>query len=293
MVVVKKLTGMWRLVWRIWRTIVTLRLVGPDYEFQVWGDPPLIYLDHWAVRRLSENPLLGDRFLGAFRHRGTMMFSLMNVVEIARDASPQRAQQIRDFLEKLGPYWVPMTIDPLRVIDAEETGATPGNAHACISSGFLRDPHFARRLTRGPVSLAHVVDLTRGPDGDELKQATDLDTARLRQNIQEWRDAYAKDPRELDGKYPLLKLDRAKPMRSIYYGLVRYSIVDTFAFNDNHARDLLHAIAAVRCAEMVTLDGHWAAQVRKLKLPRNFVQVYTESELDELLTDLEATPAMR
>ena len=69
--------------------MVTWHQVGEDYEFVIEAQPPLIYLDHWAVRRLSENPVYGNRFLTAFKHRGTVMFSLMNVTEIARDASPR------------------------------------------------------------------------------------------------------------------------------------------------------------------------------------------------------------
>jgi hypothetical protein len=78
--------------------MVTWRPAGKDYEFEVWSEPPLIYLDHWALRRLSENQTLGERFLAAFKNRGTVMFSLMNVVEIARDPVARRAEQIRDFL---------------------------------------------------------------------------------------------------------------------------------------------------------------------------------------------------
>ncbi len=273
--------------------MVTWRPSGPDYEVEISVEPPLMYLDHWALRRLSEKPALGDRFLGAFRHRGTVMFSLMNVVEIARDASPHRAQEVRKFLERLGSHWVPMTIDPLWIIDAEETGKTPHGTHPCVSVGFLTDPAFAARLTTGAVSLVHVVDLTRGRDGDELIRATDRNTAALRHGIQDRRDAYAASPLELDKKYPLLPFDATKPMRGIYYALARYTITDTFTLNDNHVRDLFHAIASVRCAQMVTLDAHWAAQVRKLKLPSTFVKVYSEAEFDKFLADLEAAPATR
>lgn len=268
-------------------------MVGDGVEFEVWSERPLLYLDHWALRRLSENSALGDRFLLAFQRRGTVMFSLMNVVEIARDASESRASQIRDFLGKLGPHWMPMTIDPLRIIEAEETGRTPDGVHPCVSAGFLRDPKFAARLTEGPVSLVHVVDLTRGPDGDELRHDTDRDTSRLRRHIQDWRIAHATDPREVDAKFPRLQFDSNRPMRGIYHGLARYTIIDTFTFDDNHARDMFHAMASVRCADMVTLDAHWSGQVGKLRLPTDFVRVYTEGELDAFLADLEAAPATR
>jgi hypothetical protein len=293
MVVVKKIGGLKDFLRRVWRTLATLRLVGPDYEFEVWEEPPLLYLDHWALRRLSENRQLGQRFLAAFEHRGTLMFSLMNVLEIARDASPQRASQVRSFLEKIEVHWVPMTIDPLRIVDAEETATTPDGNHACISVGFITDPRFARRLTSGQVSLAHVVDLTRGAHGSQLRQENEADEKRLLDHLMDWRDAYAANPKVLDRKFPLLDFDPAKPTRGIYYGLARYTITDSFGVNGNHARDLFHAIASVRCAEMVTLDAHWTAQVAKLKLPFDFVRVYSESEFARFLADLEALPPTR
>ena len=273
--------------------MITFQWVAQEARFEVWAERACIYLDHWALRRLSENPTLGNRFLVAFKHRGTVMFSLMNVAEIARDESPQRARQIRDFLAQLGPHWFPMTIDPFRIINAEETGEVPDGLPPCASVEFLTDPQFAARLATGPLSLAHVVDLTFGPGGDDLRRVTNQNTAKLLQGIQVWRGEHARNPKELDNKYPLLDFDPARPMRGIYYRLARYTITDTFTLNDNHARDLFHAVASVHCGEMVTLDAHWAGQVRKLKLPANFVQVYSEAELDQFLAELEAAPPTR
>jgi hypothetical protein len=274
--------------------MVTCRTRESDYEFEISVEPPLIYLDHWgALRRLSENPALGDRFLGAFAHRGTVMFSLMNAAEIARDASPDRARQIRAFLDRLGPYWVPMTIDPHRIIAAEETGTVADGMRPCVSVEFLTDPVFATRLATGPVSLAHVVDLTRRPDGEELIQATDRNADLLLRGIQDRRNAYAANPSDLDKTCPLLPFNDKKPMRGIYYALARFTITDTFTLDRNHARDLFHAIASVRCAQMVTLDAHWAAQVRKLRLSPGFVRVYSEKDFDTFLADIETTPSTR
>jgi hypothetical protein len=58
----------------------------------------------------------------------------------------------------------------MRLIDAEETDWIRDANHPCVSVGFLSDPKFARRLTTGEVSLAHVVDLTRGSDGDAIRR---------------------------------------------------------------------------------------------------------------------------
>ena len=273
--------------------MVMVQPKGQDYEFEIWTESPCIYLDHWALRRLSENHVFGDRFLSAFKHRGTVMFSVMNAAEIARDLSSQRAHEIRDFLEKLGPHWFPMTIDPLRIINAEETGKTPDGLAPCASGEFLKDPHFARRLATGPVSLACVVDLVYGPGGDDLRRVTAENMNQLWKAFEGHRDKYAKNQKSLANKFPLREFDATKPMLGIYHGLARYTIKDTFPLNVNHMRDLFHAMVSVHSAEMVTLDAHWVGQVGKLKLPSDFVHVYKEAELTQFLADLEAAPATR
>jgi hypothetical protein len=46
-------------------------------------------------------------------------------------------------------------------------------------------------------------------------------------------------------------------MRYTYNNIGRFTINATFKLDDNHMRDIFHAIAAVHCADMVTLDPHW------------------------------------
>ena len=154
------------------------------------------------------------RLLEAFQQHGTLMFSLMNVVEIASDRETMRSAQIRDLLEQVGPHWVPLTIDPLRIMKAEDTGTTPDGVHPCVSHAFLTDERFLDRLTKGTPTLAHVVDLTRGCSGTEIRVQAEADTTELKANIEDWRDARKADKRALDGelnaRFPKKVFDRAK-----------------------------------------------------------------------------------
>jgi hypothetical protein len=235
--------------------MITIKRVAPGaHSITINCREPRIYLDHWAIRRISEDPARKARFLAALKTNGTVLFSLMNVVEIASDQEPTRSSEIRQFLAEIGPYWMPVTINPLRILDAEETGQRPADGFApCVSSAFLTDKMF---MARAEVSatLAHVVDLTRGQPGDDLRTGTELDTGRLQANIQEWRDKRTKDKatieKDLNKKYPKKKFDAAKPMRFIYHGLARLTITDGFTLDDNHMRDLYHACCAV------ALRGH-------------------------------------
>src|SRR5687768_2964955 len=166
--------------------MITIKRLAPGaHSITINCREPRIYLDHWAIRRIAEDPARRARFLAALKTKGTVLFSLMNVVEIASDQEPTRSAQIRGFLEQLGPYWMPVTIDPLRVLDAEETSVPPADGFSpCVSSAFLADEDFMARAVVS-ATLAHVVDLTRGTAGDKLRTGAELDTGRLQANIQE------------------------------------------------------------------------------------------------------------
>ena len=208
--------------------MLRFKRVGEHYEFSIGARPPLIYLDHWAVRKLSKQGEVRDRFIAAFKHRGTLMFSLMNVVEIARDVSPERTAEIRSLLEEVGANWAPMTIDPMRILAAEEVSNPEGGVHPCVSAAFLGDPEFCQGLVEGGVSLVHCVDLTRAGAGRAVKSLSGGQEAEMLRNLQEWRDAYRRDPSELDRKFPDVAFDSQRPMRTIYNGIARLTIRDTF-----------------------------------------------------------------
>src|SRR5437667_12258679 len=95
----------------------------------VWTEPPSIYFDTWALTRFATDATYQTRFLNLFKDRGTLLFSLMNVVEIASYAVPQWPE-MRSFLEKIGPHWFPLTIDPLGVIARQEPGENRLDAFA-------------------------------------------------------------------------------------------------------------------------------------------------------------------
>lgn len=143
------------------------------------------------------------------------------------------------------------------------------------------------------MSLSHVVDLTRGPNGDSIRRESALQELQMVKHLEDWRDAYGKDAKVLDSKFPAKPFDSERPMRFIYHGLARLTITDEFKLTENHVRDLFHTFAAVRCAEMVTLDAHWVGQVNKLRLSGDFVRLYSEANFDQFLTDLESSPTTR
>jgi hypothetical protein len=248
-------------------------------------------MDHWAIRQFSSDTTLQERFFEAFADRGTVMFSIMNVVELSANTG-RSADEIRVFLRRIGPHWFANTMDPIRVIERENS--RPGDPSAPVSDEFLNDRQFSARLQAGDLTLASAVDLTRAQAGQQVLDAERSAEPRLIQHVLAWRERYDEDPPSLDRKWPVLPLDRLRPMRPIYNGLMRLCITDQFRFTENHVRDLFHAAVPLAYADIVLLDPHWANQARqKLRLGPPFVRVYTRGELDDFLGVLAASPRTR
>src|SRR5260370_29332083 len=80
-------------------TMIT-RLSNGDVQLGL--RPPLVYLDHWAVREISKDPARRDHFLETFRDPGTLMLSILNILEMGRN-SGESYRNIRALLDGPGP----------------------------------------------------------------------------------------------------------------------------------------------------------------------------------------------
>lgn len=261
--------------------------VGDKKEAVFWIERPGIYLDHWAMRFFADDTAPRTRFLEALKTKGTVLISIMNIVEIAGNTG-QSAADLRTFLDAIGPHWFPISVNA-RLVAEREDSYKAGDNPPVLGDAIVLDNDFRQHLEAGNVSLAGLVDLTRGKNGTEL-----IDTARKDENVvidgvKCWRDKYDTNEKILDEKWPTMKFDAAKPMRSIYNHIMRLCITDSFTFNDNHVRDLLHATVPTAYADVVLLDPHWAEQVskvrRQLGLPEDRPRVYTKATMADFLAE--------
>ena len=57
-------------------------------ELRSFGQAPLIYIDHCAIRAISSEPKWRAHLRETFQTRGTLMFSVVNMLEMARNSGP-------------------------------------------------------------------------------------------------------------------------------------------------------------------------------------------------------------
>lgn len=130
-----------------------------------------------------------------------------------------------------------------------------------------------------------------------MKASADAGTAESTAAVPKHRAAHRADAKYLSSQWKNLPWHPTRYMRAIYNAFVRLTVKDSFAFDDNHASDMFHAIASVGCAHITLLDSHWAEQGRKVekqfKSPAGFAKIYDPSQLQQFLTDLAAWPKSR
>jgi hypothetical protein len=229
-----------------------------------------VYLDHWAVREISKSPARRDHFLETFRDRGTLMFSVVNIVEMGHNSADSYAQ-IRALLDGVGPYWLFSDPDPATV---------------------------QRRLAAGliaPAAFLASVQLFAHICGSMPEGAFRLGTALDRLQNQSFRDAVggmltrAKIVRLLEYSRPRhgqrkKKIPNPHPPRSpmwIALELLRFLEKDGKKITNNDAIDIMHAAVPLCFAPIVLLDKAWTNFARKLKLPDT--EVYALRDLDTAL----------
>ncbi|MGZ8901170.1 MAG: hypothetical protein ACXW3Z_13845, partial [Limisphaerales bacterium] len=83
---------------------------------------PSVYLDHWALRTISESDSLAERLSEALRQRGgTLVLSWLNVVEFSKVADESQRRKADLFVNSVAEnvYW----LDPVffTVIQREES----------------------------------------------------------------------------------------------------------------------------------------------------------------------------
>ena len=115
-----------------------------------------IYLDNDSLIELAKGPTTRRRrFVDALLRGGTLLFSWTNAVEVT---GPQghSASAVRAFLDSVGPHWIPLELNPWKVIAREGAGLT---AQAPVSEQFM-EAYFQERSYDLSPEGSEVLDLS-------------------------------------------------------------------------------------------------------------------------------------
>jgi len=203
---------------------------------------------------------------------------------------------IREFLDEVGPCWVPVELDTHAVAKRElQTGSTPD---ACISRQFGKD-YFNFRLRQCEPDKLFVCDQNvfrlgaifdwMLPQRDSLRQGKrDLDAA-LITKITNYRKQFEGDPAAFDEKLPAAPFKTGYATTFTLTQLTRSLVLDAKAhrLKKGDGVDFCHAVIAASFARAATLDKAWKRRIAALPKPNDLAKIYYRPELDRLVDDLE------
>ena len=235
--------------------------------------PPLVYLDHWALRRLGENTSERSHFLRTFEKQGTVMFSLMNALEMMLNTG-RSYDQLTSFLDDIGPHWLLTEVDPETCQRAEDQGLSQPNC-------FLTDQRLTAILFNNmPAGTIKLGTALKAVQGDEFRAMADRSsaTAALVRVAQQSRADW-----KAGRKMPTLVIPKGSP-RWVELTLLRFFIKDGKTIEENDMTDFLHACVPFVYAHIVMLDGAWANFARKLKLKET--HVFTNGTFQDALNTM-------
>jgi hypothetical protein len=269
---------------------------GGGLGFSVTASGLAIYLDNFSLIRLAkEDPSRRLRFLNALHRGGDLLFSVANAADIV---GPQgrSLEKAKEFLNKIGPRWFPVELDPLVVVRRELAGSAV--ADSCVSKQFLKD-YSAYRMGQqaGPLvdlseqffSLGAVIDWWY-PQRESIRRGlVSLDGALIRR-IDEYRAEFERDPQWLDQRFPALSFNPSHPATFTYVSLVRSLVLEAKAYKlkKGDGLDFCHAVMAAAFASVATLDKHWKRRIESLPTPNKLARIYYGLELDEMVDHIEA-----
>lgn len=220
--------------------------------------PPVVYLDHWAIRLFSDEVPLQDRFINSLkRSGGTLLFSTANAMEFIAMTDLAQAQRGEHLLLRAMPslYVADTTLDRGFLL---EDGA-PDHQEAPDQHWLLRDLGDRAALAGGTWSTKNFLrDVIKHknqlqPLFDSLK--ADIAEAVMSLTHDERRHAYAVRFRPMPGMTLRDALNAE---------LIRDPHIDPrHVFDEHDAMDLIHAVPAAVVGDLILLDSGWSHKVER------------------------------
>jgi hypothetical protein len=246
---------------------ITIKRTAVGHEFFQTLVAPVVYFDHWAVRRFAEEREVQDRFVHALhRAGGTLLVSLTNFGEFSAMTDRRQAVEAEEFLDRVLPS--------LYIADF---GADPGFLQAQGRPGPRPENWLFRQMAEEWDANGNRISTRTLIANSAVVNAIRTDPVRV---------AFARMDRIAEGATFRVVLQNA---------LLRDFMLDqNAAFSENDAMDFNHAMGACVSSDIVLLDASWVHKVREAdrrlqaanatrhRLPRAFSQREIETFLDAL-----------
>lgn len=245
------------------QVIVISRRQETSY-FDIRAEPPIVYLDHCALRRLGQQPAERTRFLAALEAKhGTVALSFMNIIELAGHDDGQTLEQLYVLLAGIGARFVFIRSNPgldepsFFKLPPANTIADRDLTAACFEIGMV-----------GPMRADAAVARLLGHRDSYRKLYEELkaDTGRRTAALIQWLRAKNLPPLAPTGRF-----GGEICMQELFAAALKSGAT----FEENDLADLLHASVPISGTNLVVLDGRWAEFARQVPTPPRVAEVFS------------------
>lgn len=241
--------------------MLKFRIENGEPKIRIFITSPHCYLDHWALRLLSEEEELGTRFSKALKSlNGTLSISWLNLVEFTAVSDPRQIEIAENFIDNIRETLFFIELNPWVVIKTEEEAVKSAKVFGEVADTIILNA-FARMERTGldPISCKGLFS--------QLPKNTP--------HIEGIADIFIRQIEKMRGQYlskPKLKKLVNRPIqRSIYppTHLLAGELLKPLIKNQrqkitsNDAADFMHAIVPLSYCDYVALDSHWASEAEK------------------------------
>ena len=244
---------------------------------------PVVHLDNWAFIELD------------------LLFSVTNAAELS-GSQGRSAEAVRSLLDEIGPRWFPAKHDATEAIKCKLAGRNPDAA--CIDEHFFKS-YVADRMRPYVPGCGKVINLSSdffhlgplldrvGPQRESIYRSSAEFDELLKHKMNTARALSKQDPTLLDQKFPRVPFNPRMRACFVHFNLLRIMAVDAGSLKKGDGMDFCHAVMGCAFASFATLDRQWKRRVDSLPKPNQLARIYGPSELDQMVTDMEAGLAHR
>lgn len=224
---------------------------------------PVVYLDHWAIRRIASNQELAKRFASALEAaQGTWAVSMLNLMEFITMTDESQAAQFEDLLDHALPNLFFIEFQPFSVMDRERamleggSRAAPYGDVSLLSAFAETRPETPRAFTAKTLVRSIIRSRDRlAPGLAKFKQTIVDRTQMMRDQMRENKALEKRVKGSQEG---------AQAQRTWLFvrELIGSLLIDrNKTLKPNDAMDLFHAVVPVAYCDLVVLDAQWKHRV--------------------------------
>lgn len=222
---------------------------------------PMVYLDHWAIRKISSNNKIKIRFNRLLKEKnGTLAISLINFMEFSKVEDEKHRASFEKLIEMIFPNIFFLQFEPFSVIK--------GEIKSPPSLKYINDIDLLKLCEDRLQNLSNkfnAKDLVNDFFDSKISSMVEQLKLVFKEQVQRMKDEVEQDNRKKHNVLrPISRFQKSAKSHIILRELLRPFVADLRRKPDlNDAFDFYHATIPLSYCNIVALDSKWCSHANQ------------------------------